>query len=137
MGLLVKTIHNELPTLQKNSIRLRAIGDTDSLPESCRQELQDAIEVTAQNTRLNLVLALNYSARWELTQAARQIATQVRSGILEPQAVNESMFASFLATRHLPDPELLIRTSGENRLSNFFAVATGVCRVLFYKYVLA
>jgi undecaprenyl diphosphate synthase len=119
MGLLVKTIHNELPTLQKNSIRLRAIGDTDSLPESCRQELQDAIEVTAQNTRLNLVLALNYSARWELTQAARQIATQVRSGILEPQAVNESMFASFLATRHLPDPELLIRTSGENRLSNF------------------
>jgi len=119
MQLLVHTIRQETPTLLKNSIRLQAIGQTDSLPKSCQQELAEAIELTKAGTRMTLVLALSYSGRWDLTQAAQRMATDVASGTLQPAEVNEKTIERYLATVGMPDPELLIRTSGEQRISNF------------------
>lgn len=119
MSLLVKTIHAELPTLQKNKIRLHAIGDLQSLPESAQKELQEAIDATAANDRMTLILALSYSAKWEMTQAVRNIAQQVKDGVLQVQDINEQLIGEYLATKGIPDPELLIRTSGETRISNF------------------
>jgi undecaprenyl diphosphate synthase len=119
MSLLVSTIKSELPTLQKNNIRLQTIGDTESLPDATRKELLEAIEATQQNTRMCLVLALSYSARWELVQAVRAISEQVQAGKLSPSEIDEQVLTQFLSTRNIPDPELLIRTSGETRVSNF------------------
>lgn len=119
MSLLVSTIKSELPTLQKNNIRLQTIGDTESLPDATRKELLEAIEATQQNTRMCLVLALSYSARWELVQAVRAISEQVQAGKLSPSDIDEQVLTQFLSTRNIPDPELLIRTSGETRVSNF------------------
>ncbi|HRY32408.1 MAG TPA: isoprenyl transferase [Bacteroidales bacterium] len=119
MGLLVKTLHGELKTLQDNNIRLQAIGDLKSLARGCYPELMHAIRETASNDRMTLILALSYSARWELAMAARNIATQVALGNLRPEDINQERFASYLTTNNIPDPELLIRTSGEARISNF------------------
>jgi undecaprenyl diphosphate synthase len=119
MQLLVHTIRQETATLLKNSIRLEAIGDTSTLPGSCQRELAEAMELTKGGTRMTLVLALSYSGRWDLTQAARRMAADVASGELQPSQVNEATVASYLATAKMPDPELLIRTSGEQRISNF------------------
>lgn len=119
MSLLVSAIHNELPTLQKNNIRLRAIGNLGSLPVNAQRELQDAINATAGNTRMTLVLALSYSAKWEMTQAVRTIAQQVKEGRLTVDQINEHLIDNYLTTKDIPDPELLIRTSGETRISNF------------------
>lgn len=119
MDLLVRTVVNELDELHENSVRLNAIGDLDSLPPGCRSTLEDAMRRTAGNTRITLTLALSYSARWELVRAARSIATAVRNGELDPDAIDERTVADHLATRNMPDPELLIRTSGEQRISNF------------------
>lgn len=119
MDLLVRTVVNELDELHENSVRLNAIGDLDSLPPGCRSTLEDAMRRTAGNTRITLTLALSYSARWELVRAARSIATAVRNGELDPDAIDERIVADHLATRNMPDPELLIRTSGEQRISNF------------------
>lgn len=119
MELLVYTISNERKTLNENNIRLETIGDWNSLPERCRAELTDAIQETSVNNRMTLVLALSYSARWEIVEATRTIAEQVAEGKLSVADINAEMFGKFLTTKAYPDPELLIRTSGEQRISNF------------------
>lgn len=119
MQLLVHTIRQETPTLLKNGIKLQSIGQIESLPASCQRELAEAIELTKAGTRSTLILALSYSGRWDLTQAARQLATAVAAGTLRPEDVTEQTLAQYLSTAGIPDPELLIRTSGEQRISNF------------------
>ena len=119
MSLLVTTISKETPTLLKNNIRLLTIGDTSSLPSSVSKKLQKSIDSTASNTRMTLVLALSYSSRWELTKAMKEIAQQVKEGALLPADINEKVIEQHLCTKGLPDPELLIRTSGETRISNY------------------
>jgi undecaprenyl diphosphate synthase len=119
MRLLVQTVRKEIKTLKKNRIRLQAIGDIDSLPPATAAGLKEAILETAHNDHMTLVLALNYSAREEMVHAARQLAIQVKSGELLPEDINPDSFAKALYTKEIPDPELLIRTSGENRISNF------------------
>ncbi|WP_026461826.1 isoprenyl transferase [Adhaeribacter aquaticus] len=119
MQLLVSTIRKETATLTKNNIRLQAIGDIASLPDACRRELFEAMEITASNTRMTLNLALSYSGRWEITQAVKQIAQLVEAQKLKATDITETIISNFLATANMPDPELLIRTSGEQRISNF------------------
>jgi len=119
MHLLVETIHKEIKTLNKNNIRLQAIGDLDQLPPKTKKALLEGIKNTADNTRMTLVLALNYSGKWEISQAAKSIALDVKSGVLDETKIDEACFEKYLATAGMPDPELLIRTSGEYRLSNF------------------
>ena len=119
MELLVKTIHAETPTLNKNNIRLLTIGDTNSLPEKCVKQLNEAMAETSKNTGLSLVLALSYSAKWEIVNAVKQIAEEAKNGKLNPQEITESLFESKLSTKGIPNPELMIRTSGEHRISNF------------------
>jgi undecaprenyl diphosphate synthase len=119
MRLLVQTVRKEIKTLQKNRIRLQAIGDIDSLPPATAAGLKEAILETAHNDHMTLVLALNYSAREEMVHAARKLALQVKSGELLPEDINPDSFGKALYTKEIPDPELLIRTSGENRISNF------------------
>lgn len=119
MQLLVHTIRKETATLLKNSIRLHAIGDTASLPKSCQRELAEAIDLTKAGSRMTLVLALSYSGRWDLTQAARRLAADVAAGKVKPEDVQETTMTNYLSTAGMPDPELLIRTSGEQRISNF------------------
>lgn len=119
MELLIHTINQEKETLNKNNIRLQAIGDLQSLPGNCYNELQEAIAETSKNTRMTLILALSYSSKWELTNAMRQLAKQVEEGKIKAEKIDEQMIASNLNTAGIPDPELLIRTSGEHRISNF------------------
>ena len=119
MTLLVKTISKETKTLTENNIRLNAIGDLESLPVSCLKELNEAIEKTKDNTRMTLTLALSYSSKWEITEAIKAIAKNVKSGELDVDAIDESTINHHLCTIGIPDPELLIRTSGEHRISNF------------------
>ena len=119
MQLLVHTIRQETPTLLKNSIKLQSIGDISTLPAGCQRELAEAKELTKGGTRMTLVLALSYSGRWDLTQAARQLAIDVAAGRMQPTDVTEASLSGYLATAGMPDPELLIRTSGEQRISNF------------------
>lgn len=119
MQLLVKTIGGEINTLMENNVRLATIGNTESLPDSVVKNLKNAINKTANNTGLTLVLALSYSARWEITDAVKSIASKVKSGLIEPDSITESIINNHLRTAAFPDPELLIRTSGEYRISNF------------------
>ena len=119
MEILVKTITKETATLMKNQIRLNAIGDLTSLPPACYQELMEAMEKTSANTRCTLTLALSYSSRWELTEALKTVAKKVQAGELAPEDIDEQLLSNHLTTIGLPDPELMIRTSGELRLSNF------------------
>jgi undecaprenyl diphosphate synthase len=119
MQLLVSTIRKETATLTKNNIRLQAIGDIASLPPACRNELLEAIDLTATNNRMTLVLALSYSGRWDITQAIKAIGQEVAAGTLRVEDIREDTITNYLATRQMPDPELLIRTSGELRISNF------------------
>lgn len=119
MTLLVSTISKETKTLMDNNIRLESIGDMDALPSKCRRELQEAKNKTANNSRMTLVLALSYSSRWELTEAMKSIAGKVKDGLLNPDQITESTISEHLNTFGMPDPELLIRTSGEHRISNF------------------
>jgi undecaprenyl diphosphate synthase len=119
MQLLVHTINAETETLQKNEIRLQTIGDTASLPEDCRKELQEAIDATAKNTRMTLILALSYSSRWEIIEATKKIVAQVQAGKLDVNSISAETISNELTTAAFPDPELLIRTSGEHRVSNF------------------
>jgi undecaprenyl diphosphate synthase len=119
MALLVEAVRNELKTLNKNNIRLEAIGDLSKLPPASRKALMEGIESTKGNTRMTLVLALNYSSRWEIVQASRHIAEDVKQGKLDPASIDEEVFSQYLSTHNIPDPELLIRTSGEQRISNY------------------
>lgn len=119
MQLLVYTINAETATLNKNSIRLQAIGDLKSLPPDCYNELQEAIEKTKNNSRMTLILALSYSSRWEIINAVKEIARKVEDKTLFPSEINEDTIALHLCTSNIPDPELMIRTSGEHRISNF------------------
>lgn len=119
MELLVSSLRKELNTLEENNVRLLTIGDTSHLPKRCRLELADTIEETADNTGLTLVLALNYSGRWDIVEATKKIVSKVSIGALAIEEIDESLFGSSLSTHGIPDPELLIRTSGELRISNF------------------
>jgi len=119
MELLVSTITKETKTLMENGVRLNTIGDLNSLPKSCDRQLREAMEKTKDNKRCTLTLALSYSSRWEITEAVKSIAASVKAGDLNPEEINESLFADRLNTAGLPDPELMIRTSGELRISNF------------------
>ena len=119
MGLLVSTIIDEMPTLMKNGVKLNSIGDVRSLPEKAYKQLEDAKHRTSSNTGLTLVLALNYSGRWELTNAVKKLSEDVSNKKLDHDAINTELISNYLETAEFPDPELLIRTSGELRLSNF------------------
>jgi undecaprenyl diphosphate synthase len=119
MELLVDTIRNEVPTLNKNNIKLHVIGDIDMLPAAAKNELKEALNETSVNTGLNLVMALSYSSRWEIVQAVKNIAAAVKDGKLMPDAITQNTIQQYLTTKHFPDPELMIRTSGEYRISNF------------------
>lgn len=119
MSLLVDTVKREINNLNKNNVRLLTIGDISALPEANYRALQDGMEQTRYNTGLKLVLALNYSAKWEIIQAARLLAEQAATGAIRPDDIDEARFADALGTSGMPDPELLIRTSGETRISNF------------------
>jgi len=119
MELLVDTIEKETPTLNKNNVSLLAIGDIERLPGKSSEKLKNCIAQTAVNTGLKLVLALSYSSRWEIKNAMRKFATDVKNGMADVDALDDSLVASYLTTGGIPDPDLLIRTSGEQRISNF------------------
>lgn len=119
MDLMVRTIANEVDELNQKGIRLMTIGDTEGLPEGCRNELKNAIAKTSHNTETSLILALNYSARWEILNATKKIAEKVKNGEIQASSIDDELFNSSLTTKGIPDPELLIRTSGEHRVSNF------------------
>ncbi|MCS6979376.1 MAG: isoprenyl transferase [Flavobacteriales bacterium] len=119
MSLLVKSLHSEVPTMDRNGVRLSAFGDLDSLPSRARKNLEKAMEQTRHNQRLNFNLALSYSARWEILEAVRKIAEKVEAGMLRPSDISDDILRQNMASWPLPDPELLIRTSGEQRISNF------------------
>ncbi|MFI5172946.1 MAG: isoprenyl transferase [Chitinophagales bacterium] len=131
MELLVRTIRKETPELNKNNVRIGMIGDGHSLPEACIEELNEAKKITENNTGLNLILALSYSGRWEIANALRQIALKVQSGKLHAEDIDENMIGRHLNTAEIPDPELLIRTSGEFRLSNFLLWQTAYTEYYF------
>jgi undecaprenyl diphosphate synthase len=119
MSLLVKSLNKETTTLNKNNIRLHAIGDLQSLQSKTYSELLKAIEITKNNTGTTLTLALSYSSRWELVQMVKQVAQQVAEGNIQNEDIDENTISNYLNTQGIPDPELLIRTSGEQRISNF------------------
>jgi len=119
MTLLVATINSEIKTLNQNNVKLLAIGDLKSLPVDVQEQLSKAIDNTHANTGLNLVLALSYSSRWEIVEAVKSVITDVKSGKLNPDKLDGKLFSSYLSTSGFPDHELMIRTSGEFRLSNF------------------
>ena len=119
MSLLVTAIHRETPDLMKNNVRLMAIGNLNRLPENARKTLDDCIKQTSKNTGTTVVLALSYSARWEITEAAKQIASEVANGTLTLDEITENKISACLTTNNIPDPDLLIRTGGEKRISNF------------------
>ncbi len=119
MQLLVLTTRREVADLNRNNVQLRAIGDLDSLPGSARQELEHSISATSENSGLVLTLAISYSGRWEIIEAVREAASLTRDGAIETDEIDERFFAGLLETRKMPDPDLLVRTGGEYRISNF------------------
>jgi undecaprenyl diphosphate synthase len=119
MELLVSTISMETPQLNKKNVKLTAIGNLNSLPPSCLEELNESIELTSKNTGLTLVLALSYSSKWEIINAVKEIAKDVKDGKLNIENISECDIESHLCTKGIPEPELMIRTSGEHRISNF------------------
>ncbi len=133
MQLLVSTIKKEITTLQDNNVSLLAIGQLDSLPGRCQKELNEAIELTKNNDGLKLVLALSYSGRWEIAEAVRKMAREVKEGRLDPESIDQDMISAHLATHDFPDPELLIRTSGEMRISNFLLWQMAYTEIYFTK----
>jgi undecaprenyl diphosphate synthase len=131
MELLVDTIRKEVATLNKNNVKLHVIGDMDMLPESARNELKEALQETAANTGLNLVMALSYSSRWELVNAVKKIAADVQQGTLQPGEISQETLQNYLTTSGFPDPELMIRTSGEYRISNFLLYQLAYAELYF------
>ena len=131
MGLLVDTIRKEVATLNKNNIRLHVIGNMHLLPKNTLTVLNEAIMETSANTGLNLIMALSYSSRWEMGEAARQLAVDVKAGRLDPEMIDHNSFQKYLCTRNFPDPELMIRTSGEHRISNFLLYQLAYAELYF------
>jgi len=119
MELLVTTIKKETATLMKQNVKLTSIGDTSTLPKNCQKELAESMEITKNNTGLNLILALSYSGRWEIIKAIRDLLKDVKNDTIGIEDINYDIFSDYLCTKNIPDPELLIRTSGEMRISNF------------------
>jgi undecaprenyl diphosphate synthase len=131
MELLVDTIRKEVPTLNKNNIRLDIIGDVGMLPPNAQKELKEALAETAPNTGLTLVMALSYSSRWEIIEAVKKIAEDVAAGKITGADINAQTFPAYLNTSNLPDPELMIRTGGEYRISNFLLYQAAYCELYF------
>lgn len=131
MELLVDTIRKEVPTLNKNNIRLHVIGDVDMLPPEARTELEEALKETSANTGLNLIMAISYSSRWEIENAIKQIAREVKKGNLLPEDINTDQIQKYLSTSNFPDPELMIRTGGEYRISNFLLYQLAYAELYF------
>jgi undecaprenyl diphosphate synthase len=131
MELLAETIRKETETLNKNNIRLHVIGDMNMLPEYARNQLKESLEITSKNTGLNLIMALSYSSRWELLQAVKNIAIDVKAGKLDPVNISQDTIQQYLTTSELPDPELMIRTSGEYRISNFLLYQLAYAELYF------
>ena len=131
MELLVSTIHKEVESLDKNNIRLHVIGDMNMLPENAKNELNEALEITKKNTGLNLIMALSYSGRWELLTAVKSIAQEVKDGRLNIENIDQETLQKYLCTSDFPDPELMIRTSGEFRISNFLLYQLAYAELYF------
>ncbi|MGN6619038.1 MAG: isoprenyl transferase [Ilyomonas sp.] len=131
MELLVDTIRKEVPTLNKNNIKLHVIGDMKMLPDYARAELQEALDETHKNTGLNLIMALSYSSRWELVNAVKNIASDVKEGKVDPETITQDTLQKYLTTSEFPDPELMIRTSGEYRISNFLLYQLAYAELYF------
>ncbi len=131
MELLVSTIRKEVESLNKNNIRLHVIGDMSMLPDYARTELNEALDITRPNTGLNLVMALSYSGRWELLNAVKNIAHEVKQGKLNVEEISQDTLQHFLCTSEFPDPELMIRTSGEFRISNFLLYQLAYAELYF------
>ncbi|WP_346236292.1 isoprenyl transferase [Niabella insulamsoli] len=131
MELLVSTIRKEADTLRKNNIRLHVIGDMSMLPAYAQQELNEALDITSGNTGLNLIMALSYSGRWELLNAVKSIANEVKNDRLQVEAINQDTLQKYLCTSAFPDPELMIRTSGEYRISNFLLYQLAYAELYF------
>lgn len=119
MRLLINSLRKETDNLKKNNIKLAAIGQIERLPEKCQTELKEAIELTGENKRLYLCLALSYSGRWDITEAVKKLARRVKDGKVDPGEINDELISAHLSTAEIPDPDLIIRTSGEYRISNF------------------
>jgi len=131
MELLVDTIRKEVETLNRNNIKLHVIGDMSMLPEYARRELGEALAITNANTGLNLVMALSYSSRWELVNAVKEIGREVKKGNIDPETINHDTLQKYLCTSEFPDPELMIRTSGEYRISNFLLYQLAYAELYF------
>lgn len=131
MELLVDTIRKEVETLNKNNIKLHVIGDIDTLPAFAKNELEEALAETSQNNKFNLILALSYSSRWELVNAVKNIALDVKQGKLQPEDISQDTLQGYLSTSEFPDPELMIRTSGEYRISNFLLYQLAYAELYF------
>lgn len=131
MELLVSTIRNEVESLNKNDIRLHVIGDLSMLPDSVNKELNEALDITKNNKGLNLVMALSYSGRWEILNAVKNIAKNVKAGELELEQIDQEILQKHLVTSGFPDPELMIRTSGEHRISNFLLYQLAYAELYF------
>jgi undecaprenyl diphosphate synthase len=131
MELLVSTIRKEIDSLNKNKIRLHVIGDMSMLPDNAQQELKEALNLTKDNTGLNLIMALSYSGRWELLNAVKNIAQSVKAGKLDIENIDQDTLQQYLCTSGFPDPELMIRTSGEYRISNFLLYQLAYAELYF------
>ena len=131
MSILVRSLSSELETLQQNGIRLNAIGNLDNLPRNCKRELQETIKATSSNNRMVLTLALSYGSRQEILMATKNIAKQVLEGTLKIDEINDIIFSRELSTYSLPDPDLMIRTSGEQRISNFLLWQSSYAELVF------
>lgn len=119
MELLVTAIHRETPDLMKNNVRLQAVGNLNRLPEKARNTLQVCMDQTSENTGTTLILALSYSSKWEIVEAVKKLISEVEKGKINPNDITEAMVSDHLTTKGIPDPDLLIRTGGEKRISNF------------------
>ena len=131
MELLVQTIRKETETLNRNNIRLHVIGDLNKMPKNAIDELNESISNTSTNTGLNLVMALSYSSRWEILNAVKHLAEDVKKGMLDPDTISQDTFQQYLCTSQFPDPELMIRTSGEFRVSNFLLYQLAYAELYF------
>ena len=131
MSLLVDTIRKEVPILNKNNIRMHMIGNMEMLPADAQKALDEAIDMTSHNTGLNLIMALSYSSRWELVNAVKNIGIDVKAGKIDPETIDQQMLQQYLNTSKFPDPELMIRTSGEYRISNFLLYQLAYAELYF------